>query len=158
MGVDSGAQPITNQDNSIILSVNGEIYNYLKLKKTLKDVQPFRTQSDCEIILHLYREMGEQLLNQLDGQFAFVLYDKNADRLIAARDPIGITTLYYGYDSKSPKTIYFASEMKSLHEECDRILSFPPGHVFDSTTGKITRWYDSLSLSSDYLNGINAKV
>ncbi|CAG2171049.1 unnamed protein product, partial [Oppiella nova] len=142
VGVDSGAQPITNADNSIILSVNGEIYNYLNLKKLLNDPQPYVTQSDCEIILHLYREIGDKVVDHLDGQFAFVLYDKKADRLIAARDPIGITTLYYGYDSRSPKSIYFASEMKSLNEDCDRILSFPPGHLYDSKTGQIRRWFD----------------
>lgn len=140
MGVESGAQPITNEDQSIILTVNGEIYNYLKLKKTLKTKHPFRTQSDCEIILHLYREVGEKLLSQLDGQFAFVLYDRAEDRVIAARDPIGITTLYYGYNSKAPETLYFASEMKSLNEDCDHVMSFPPGSIYDSKTGQITRW------------------
>ncbi len=139
--MESGAQPITNEDNSIILTVNGEIYNYLRLMKTLKNAQPFKTHSDCEIILHLYREMGEKLLDVLDGQFAFVLYDKSTNRMIAARDPIGITTLYYGYSSQYPDTIYFASEMKSLNEDCDRIMSFPPGNIYDSATGKITRWY-----------------
>ncbi|CAG2108651.1 unnamed protein product, partial [Medioppia subpectinata] len=142
VGVDSGAQPITNADNSIILTVNGEIYNYLNLKKLLNDPQPYVTQSDCEIILHLYREIGDKVVDHLDGQFAFVLYDKRTNRLIAARDPIGITTLYYGYDSRSPGTVYFASEMKSLNEECDRILAFPPGHLYDSTTGQIRRWFD----------------
>jgi asparagine synthase (glutamine-hydrolysing) len=138
--VESGAQPLTNSDNSIILTVNGEIYNHMVLRKALTLPYSFKTHSDCEVIIHLYNEIGDKLLNQLDGIFAFVLYDVKADRLIAARDPIGVTTLYYGYSSKTPQTIYFSSEMKALHEDCDRILSFPLGHMYDSVTGQIIRW------------------
>lgn len=73
--------------------------------------------------------------------FSFVLLDTTKNRLIAARDPIGITTLYQGWSSSSPGTVYFASELKALNEECDRIISFPPGHVYDSETGETTRYY-----------------
>lgn len=74
--------------------------------------------------------------------FSFVLLDKARNRIIAARDPIGITTLYYGWNSKMPGTVYFASELKSLNEDCDKILAFPPGHIYDSDTQETTRWFN----------------
>ena len=77
----------------------------------------------------------------LDGMFSFVLYDKAEDRTIAARDPIGITTFYQGWSSKTPGATYFASELKCLYLVCDKISSFPPGHVYDSKTGETTRYY-----------------
>jgi asparagine synthase (glutamine-hydrolysing) len=73
--------------------------------------------------------------------FSFVLYDKEKDRTIAARDPIGITSFYQGFSSKTPGAVYFASELKCLHPVCDKIISFPPGHVYDSATGKTTRYF-----------------
>lgn len=79
--------------------------------------------------------------NHLDGMFSFVLYDKTQDRTIAARDPIGITTFYQGWSSKQPGTTYFASELKSLHTVCDKVVSFPPGHIYDSKTGETTRYF-----------------
>ena len=86
--------------------------------------------------------MDTELVNHLDGMFSFVLLDVKRNRVIAARDPIGITTLYYGWNSKMPGTIYFASELKSLNEDCDKILAFPPGHVYDSETEQTTRWFN----------------
>jgi asparagine synthase (glutamine-hydrolysing) len=79
----------------------------------------------------------------LDGMFSFVLLDTSVSpsRIIAARDPIGITTLYQGWHSSSPETIYFSSELKALHEECDNILAFPPGHFYDSNTKKTERYF-----------------
>lgn len=79
----------------------------------------------------------------LDGMFSFVLLDTSTtpSRLIAARDPIGITTLYMGYNALAPDTIYFSSELKTLHEECDNLISFPPGHFYDSETKKIERYF-----------------
>lgn len=74
--------------------------------------------------------------------FSFVLYDKKQDRTIAARDPIGITTFYQGWSSKEPGTVYFASELKCLHSVCDKIVAFPPGHVYDSKTGETTRYFN----------------
>lgn len=75
--------------------------------------------------------------------FSFVLLDTSVtpSRLIAARDPIGITTLYQGWSSSHPGAVYFASELKALHDECDKIISFPPGHVWDSKTGKTERYF-----------------
>jgi asparagine synthase (glutamine-hydrolysing) len=86
-------------------------------------------------------EYGLDAPKHLDGMFSFVLYDKKLDRTIAARDPIGITTLYQGWSSEQPDTVYFASELKSLHPVCDKIESFPPGHIYDSATGKHTRYF-----------------
>lgn len=74
--------------------------------------------------------------------FSFVLYDAERDRTIAARDPIGITSFYQGWSSEAPETVYFASELKCLHPVCDKIVSFPPGHVYDSATGETTRYYN----------------
>lgn len=141
VGIDSGAQPLTSEDDSLILAVNGEIYNHRILRKQLKGTSKFKTASDCEVILHLYKEHDINTAKLLDGMFSFVLYDKEKDRVIAARDPIGITSFYMGYSSDTPGAVYFASELKSLHPVCDKIISFPPGHVYDSLTKKTTRYY-----------------
>jgi asparagine synthase (glutamine-hydrolysing) len=79
----------------------------------------------------------------LDGMFSFVLLDESVtpSRIIAARDPIGITTLYQGWSSSRPGAVYFASELKALVDECDNIISFPPGHVYDSADGSTTRYF-----------------
>jgi len=141
VGVGSGAQPLTNADESIALAVNGEIYNHRLIRKSLKERYHFKTTSDCEVVIPLYMEYGLDAPKHLDGMFSFVLYDKKQDRTIAARDPIGITTLYQGWSSSQPGTVYFASELKSLHPVCDKIESFPPGHIFDSLTGERTRYF-----------------
>ncbi|TPX65398.1 asparagine synthase (glutamine-hydrolysing) [Spizellomyces sp. 'palustris'] len=140
VGVESGAQPLTNEDGSIILTVNGEIYNHVTLRKLLKKPHKFQTNSDCEIILHLYDEMGVELLNHLDGMYSFVLYDQKKDLYIAARDHVGITTLYQGWRSED-NSVWFASEMKCLNEDCDRIIAFPPGHYYNSKTGETIQYY-----------------
>ncbi len=90
-----------------------------------------------------YKEHDTGLCSMLDGMFSFVLLDTSTtpSRLIAARDPIGITTLYMGYNSLAPETIYFSSELKTLHEECDNLIAFPPGHVYDSRTKNIERYF-----------------
>jgi asparagine synthase (glutamine-hydrolysing) len=142
VGVESGAQPLTNADDSIILAVNGEIYNHRLIRRHLKEQYHFKTTSDCEVIIPLYTEFDTDAPNHLDGMFSFVLYDKKQDRTIAARDPIGITTFYQGWSSKEPVTIYFASELKCLHTVCDKIVAFPPGHVYDSKTGETTRYFN----------------
>ena len=74
--------------------------------------------------------------------FSWVLYDRNQDRTIAARDPIGITSFYQGWSSKTPGAVYFASELKCLHPVCDKILTFPPGHIYDSKTDQTIRYFD----------------
>ena len=89
-------------------------------------------------------EHGKDLCNLLDGMFSFVLLDESVtpSRIIAARDPIGITTLYQGRSSSRPGAVYFASELKALVDECDDIISFPPGHVYDSADGSTTRYFN----------------
>lgn len=140
VGLDSGAQPITSEDGDYTLCVNGEIYNHIKLREELTSY-PFKTLSDCEPIIPLYQKYDIDTPKYLDGMFAWCLYDAKKDRIIAARDPIGITTLYMGRSSSSPSTVFFASELKCLVDDCDEITAFPPGHVYDSATDKITRYY-----------------
>lgn len=88
-----------------------------------------------------YIERGLDTPKYLDGMFSWVLYDKNRDRTIAARDPIGITSFYQGWSSKTPGAVYFASELKCLHPVCDKIITFPPGHIYDSATDSTTRYF-----------------
>lgn len=103
-----------------------------------------------------YRKYGKDLCPLLDGIFSFVLLDESLDppRIIAARDPIGVTTLYQGWSSNRPEAVFFSSELKCLVDECDKIISFPPGHVFDSRDSSLTRyympsWWDGDSDSTD---------
>ncbi|KAL5533153.1 ASN1 [Sanghuangporus sanghuang] len=151
VGVDTGAQPLFSDDGKQILAVNGEIYNHVPLRKELGPEVKFKTHSDCEVILALYKKHDKELCNLLDGMFSFVLLDESVSpsRIIAARDPIGITTLYQGWDSKKPGVIYFASELKALVDECDDIISFPPGNVYDSATGKTERYFKPSWWSTD---------
>jgi asparagine synthase (glutamine-hydrolysing) len=89
-----------------------------------------------------YLEHDIDTPRHLDGMFSWVLHDKVQDRVLAARDPIGITTFYLGRSSTTPGAVYFASELKCLHPVCDDIIAFPPGHIYDSNTDKLTRYYD----------------
>ncbi|KAJ3742242.1 glutamine-hydrolyzing asparagine synthase [Lentinula detonsa] len=143
VGVDTGAQPLLSEDGKVILAVNGEIYNHLALRQSLGPNVKFKTHSDCEPILALYKKHDKELCSLLDGMFSFVLLDESVtpSRIIAARDPIGITTLYQGWSSKKPEAVYFASELKALANDCDKIISFPPGHVYDSRDNSTTRYY-----------------
>lgn len=141
VGLDTGAQPITNKDDTLALAVNGEIYNHQSLRGAFPDY-PFKTHSDCEPIIPLYQKYDIDAPKHLDGMFAFVLYDVPNDRIIAARDPIGITTLYMGRKSSDKKQVAFASELKCLMDDYDEISAFPPGHVYDSKTDKTTRYYE----------------
>ncbi|KAH9079471.1 asparagine synthase [Lactarius deliciosus] len=142
VGVDTGAQPIVSEDGKLVLAVNGEIYNHVKLRASCSGYK-FKTHSDCEVVIPLYRKHDKDLCTLLDGMFSFVLLDESVEpsRIIAARDPIGITTLYQGRSSRCPGAVFFASELKCLVDECDEIISFPPGHVFDSRDSSLTRYY-----------------
>ncbi|KAH8730114.1 asparagine synthetase [Phaeosphaeriaceae sp. PMI808] len=142
VGVDTGAQPLINDEETVSLAVNGEIYNHRVLRKGLKKPYNFKTHSDCEVIIPLYLEHDIDAPRHLDGMFSWVLHDKTQDRIIAARDPIGITTFYMGRSSETPGAVFFASELKCLHPVCDKIISFPPGHVYDSKTDELKRYYD----------------
>lgn len=122
----SGMQPFTLNGNYIVC--NGEIYGFEKLKQTLLDQYTFESDSDCEILLPLYEKYGTDMFRMLDAEFACILYDGKTQEYIAARDPIGIRPLYYGYDSRG--VIVFASEAKNLTGLCERIMPFPPGHYY----------------------------
>lgn len=135
----SGDQPLYNEDKTVIVTVNGEIYNHKELREKLKS-HVFRTGSDCEVIAHLYEEYGEEFVNTLDGMFSFVLLDTRDNSFIAARDAIGITPLYIGWGLDG--STWFASEMKALSDDCERFMSFLPGHIYSSKTGELRRWYN----------------
>ncbi|KAG7092334.1 asparagine synthetase [Marasmius oreades] len=143
VGVDTGAQPLIGMDRKVILAVNGEIYNHLGIRSGLGPEVKFKTHSDCEVIIPLYGKHDRELCKHLDGMFSFVLLDESVTppRIIAARDPIGITTLYQGWSFKKPGVVYFASELKAIIEECDSIISFPPGHVYDSRDNSTIRYF-----------------
>lgn len=138
--VTHGAQPLVGPDGRQVLAVNGEIYNHRELRASLREPYPFRTESDCEVILALYREHGREFLEMLNGIFAFVLYDEERDRYLIARDPIGVMPLYTGRDDEG--RLYVASEMKALVPVCRTISAFPPGHFLDSEVGEPVRYYD----------------
>jgi asparagine synthase (glutamine-hydrolysing) len=142
VGIGSGAQPLLNEDGSLALAVNGEIYNHRILRKHLKKPYKFKTNSDCEVIIPLYMQYGLDAPKYLDGMFSWVLYDKDQDRTVAARDPIGITSFYLGRSSQTPGAVYFASELKCLAPVCDDIIAFPPGHVYDSETDSLARYFE----------------
>jgi asparagine synthase (glutamine-hydrolysing) len=135
----SGAQPLLSEDGNLILTVNGEIYNHIELRKQLKEDYHFRTKSDCEVILALYREKGVTFINDLSGIFAFALYDKLNDTYLIARDHMGIVPLYKGWDKHG--NFYVASELKSLEGVCPRIEVFPPGHYLYSKDSCEKQWY-----------------
>jgi asparagine synthase (glutamine-hydrolysing) len=135
-----GAQPLLNPAGTHALAVNGEIYNHRALRAGLRDDYEFRTESDCEVILALYREHGAALVGMLNGIFAFVLYDAERGRYLIARDHLGIVPLYTGYDDAG--NLHVASEMKALVPVCRSVQEFPPGHVLESEVGEPTRYYD----------------
>jgi asparagine synthase (glutamine-hydrolysing) len=134
-----GAQPLLNPAGTHALAVNGEIYNHKELRATLSQPYEFRTDSDCEVILPLYREHDTGFLDMLSGIFAFVLYDAERNRYIIARDHMGIIPLYTGYDEEG--NLHVASEMKALVPVCRTVAEFPPGHVLDSEIGEPRPFY-----------------
>lgn len=139
VGVDSGAQPLLSPDGSKALAVNGEIYNHRQLRSALEADYAFQTHSDCEVILPLYARFGHDFLNQLEGMFAFVLWDDAKNHWLVARDPIGIIPLYYGHDAHG--NLYFASELKALAPVCKEAREFPPGHYWAKGDAEPTRYY-----------------
>jgi asparagine synthase (glutamine-hydrolysing) len=164
-----GDQPLYNEDESVVLVCNGEIYNYRELRKMLiQKGHAFRTNSDVEVILHLYEEEGTEFLNQLNGQFAFALYDRRKKRLLLARDHFGVNPLHF---TVVDGTLVFASEVKAILEHpsvrrevdltgLDQVFSFPglisprtmfkgieslkSGHtlVVENSNVKITEYWD----------------
>ena len=135
----SGRQPLYSKDRKLILGVNGEIYNHREIRERYKDRYEFMTMSDCEVILALYADKGTDFLDELNGIFAFVLYDEVNDCYMAARDHMGIVPLYRGWDIYGNH--FFASELKALEGICKKIEVFPPGHFFSGKNGQFTKWY-----------------
>ncbi|MBN2601344.1 MAG: asparagine synthase B [Candidatus Marinimicrobia bacterium] len=135
---EGGAQPLFNEEANLALAVNGEIYNHENLQIDLEKPHTFATKSDCEIIIHLYEEKGADCVSDLDGVFAFVLSDEKTGEFIAARDPIGIVPLFWGWGPDG--STWFASEMKALKDVCQRFEPFPPGHIY--ANGELKRYYD----------------
>ncbi|MDO9261717.1 MAG: asparagine synthase B [Flavobacteriaceae bacterium] len=139
--IHTGIQPIRGTSTAYMIH-NGEIYNHQELRNTILSQHQFRTQSDSEVIVHLYEEFGYDFLDKLDGDFAFVVVD--GDDFIAARDPIGVKPLYYGKDREG--RLYFASEMKAILDACTEVKAFPPGYYYTPKTGFVQYyqpdWFD----------------
>ena len=136
----SGGQPLKSKDGNLILAVNGEIYNHQEIRKQVEDKYAFLTQSDCEVILALYQEKGIDFIEELNGMFAFALYDQSNDCYLIARDHMGIIPLYQGWDTEGNH--YVASELKALEGVCNKIEVFPPGHYYYSKDKTVRKWYD----------------
>lgn len=135
----SGGQPLYSKDKKLILAVNGEIYNHATLR-TQTPAYEFLTNSDCEVILALYKQKGINFIEDLNGIFAFALYDIENNSYLIARDHMGIIPLYIGTDIHGQ--FYIASELKALEGICKQIKEFPPGHYLYSKEGETpTRWY-----------------
>ncbi|WP_294606070.1 asparagine synthase B [uncultured Bacteroides sp.] len=136
---ESGGQPLYSSDNKQILAVNGEIYNHREIRARYAGKYAFRTGSDCEVILALYKDKGIDFLEELNGIFAFALYDEETDDFLIARDPVGVIPLYIGHDDQG--RIYVGSELKALEGFCDEYEPFLPGHYYRGSEGKMQRWY-----------------
>ncbi|MCK8125583.1 asparagine synthase B [Pseudoalteromonas sp. 2CM39R] len=156
VGVSSGAQPLYNPEKTHILAVNGEIYNHKELAANLEVEFDFQTQSDCEVILALYKQKGPAFLDDLNGIFAFCLYDEEQDAYLIGRDHIGIIPLYTGHDEHG--NFYVASELKALSPICKHIEEFPPGHYLYSKDGKLTPYYQRDWQSYDAVKNNDAKA
>jgi asparagine synthase (glutamine-hydrolysing) len=135
----SGGQPLFSKDKNLVLAVNGEIYNHRELRETLPNYE-FLTHSDCEVILALYKEKGINFIEDLNGIFAFALYNKENNSYLIARDHMGIIPLYMGWDKNG--NFYVGSELKALEGVCNKIQEFLPGHYLDSNEGQeLKKWY-----------------
>lgn len=152
----SGRQPLFSPDRKQVLAVNGEIYNHREIRKQYAGRYEFQTGSDCEVILALYRDKGIDFLEDLNGIYAFALYDEEKDDFLIARDPIGVIPLYIGRDKDGK--VYCASELKALEGFCDEYEPFLPGHYYIGSEGKMKRWYKRDWMDYDAVkdNGGNA--
>ena len=163
---ESGGQPLFSSDRKQVLVVNGEIYNHQDIRRRYAGQYDFMTGSDCEVILALYRDKGINFLEELNGIFAFVLYDEEKDAFLIARDAIGVIPLYIGHDSDG--TVYVASELKALEGQCEYYEPFLPGHyVYSKDTAQVkagekpyclTRYYQRDWFSFDAVKDNDASV
>ena len=153
---EAGMQPFNLNGNTVVC--NGELYGFKALKNYLESLgYAFNSESDCEILLPLYEKLGTKMFALLDAEFACVIYDAEKDKFIAARDPIGIRPLYYGYDDEG--YIIFASEPKNLVGVCDKIMPFPPGHYYED--GEFVCYRDVTKVkevSTDSLEEVTEKI
>lgn len=134
---EAGMQPFRLDGDCVVC--NGEIYGFRSLKRQLAERgYTFQSGSDCEVLLPLFHEYGLEMFSRLDAEFSLVIYDASSDSLIAARDPIGIRPLFFGYDRAG--AIVFASEAKNLVGLCGEIRPFPPGHYYAG--GRFVRYAD----------------
>ena len=163
---ESGGQPLFSSDRKQVLVVNGEIYNHQDIRRRYAGQYDFMTGSDCEVILALYRDKGIHFLEELNGIFAFVLYDEEKDAFLIARDAIGVIPLYIGHDSDG--TVYVASELKALEGQCEYYEPFLPGHyVYSKDTAQVkagekpyclTKYYQRDWFSFDAVKDNDASV
>lgn len=145
--VDGGNQPLYNEDHSICIVFNGEIYNHRALRAFLGPLHTFSTNTDTEVILHLYEELGEKCLALLDGMFAFAICDVSGGAFLA-RDRLGIKPLYTSWQGDC---VYFASEIKALQGVVDDFEEFPAGHYYHTDSGM----YSYFSMSDDVVQASN---
>lgn len=150
----SGGQPLFAPDRKQVLAVNGEIYNHQQIRDRYAGRYDFQTGSDCEVILALYRDKGVDFLEDLNGIYAFALYDEEKDDFLIARDPVGVIPLYIGHDREG--RTYVASELKALEGRCDTYEPFLPGHYYIGSEGKMKRWYKRDWADYDAVSGNEA--
>lgn len=143
---ETGMQPFSLDGDMVVC--NGELYGFRPIKEALSRRYEFESESDCELLLPLYREQGLDMFKNLDAEFALILYDSKKDVLIAARDPIGIRPLYYG--RLADGSLVYASEPKNLVGLTETILPFPPGCY--AVNGEITR-YSDIAKAEEYFDG-----
>ena len=152
----SGKQPLFSSDGRYVLAANGEIYNHKELRSNLDGDYNFLTKSDCEVILALFDEKRENFIDDLNGIFAFVIYDKQENEFLIARDHIGIIPLYMGWDDEG--TLYISSELKALEGSCSKIEIFPPGSFLSSKDLKLTKWYKRDWMDFKYVKDNNTSI
>jgi len=156
----SGRQPMKNEDGRYWMIFNGEIYNYKSLRSELKN-HNFATNTDSEVIIHLYEELKEDCVNYLDGMFSLVIYDSIEKTIFMARDPLGIKPLYYGYTEEG--YLAFASEIKALQVVTDDINEFPNGQTYTTKNG-FSKYFSieqdpiNIKNADDIVNGLRLRL
>lgn len=156
MGLEkSGMQPFERNGDAVVC--NGELYGFRKMRDELFSGYDFKSGSDCELLLPLYQRYGTDMFQMLDAEYALILYDHKSDSLIAARDPIGIRPLFYGYDEDGK--IMFSSEAKNIAGLTETIKPFPPGHYWkDGEFIQYANLTDVAAYSPDEMDAVCAKI
>ncbi|MFZ5825326.1 MAG: asparagine synthase B [Bacillota bacterium] len=151
--LEGGAQPLSNEDGTLWLAVNGQIYNHEALRKELEGRHTFKTRSDSEVVLHLFEEYGPDCVKKLDGMFAIALWSPSGG-LFLARDPLGIKPLYWGKDAEG--NLLFASEIKALVNEVPVVNEFPNGHYWQ--VGRSLVQYDAVPRPRSVISGVGQAI